>query len=70
MSPSLPRPAVPPRTDVVVAAVFLVLSLAQVLIAPIASPVASVVIAVGSTVPLAWRRVFPATVALAATRSG
>ena len=67
MSPSLPRPAVPPRIDVVVAAVFLVLSLAQVLIAPIASPVASVVIAVGSTVPLAWRRVFPATVALAAT---
>jgi signal transduction histidine kinase len=65
--PSLPRSVVPPRADVVLAAVFLVLSLVQVLVAPIASPAVSVLVAVGSTVPLAWRRVFPATVALAAT---
>jgi signal transduction histidine kinase len=65
--PSLPRPAVPPRGDVVLAAVFLLLSLVQVLVAPIASPAVSVLVAVGSTLPLAWRRVFPASAALMTT---
>ncbi|UOY01553.1 sensor histidine kinase [Blastococcus sp. PRF04-17] len=67
MTPSLPRPAVPPRADVVVAAVFLGLSLAQIAIAPIASPPVSVAVALGSTVPLAFRRVAPATAALTMT---
>ena len=66
--PSRPRPARPPRIDVVLAAVFLVLSLAQVAVEPIAAPALSVVVAVGSTVPLAWRRVYPATAALADDR--
>ena len=60
----MPRP---PRADVVLAAVFLAASLTQVVIAPIAAPAASVLIAVGSTVPLAWRRVFPVAVALTTT---
>ena len=57
----------PPRTDVVLAAVLLVLSLAQIVVAPIASPVLSVVLAIGSTVPLAWRRLHPAAAALVMT---
>ncbi|TFV70553.1 sensor histidine kinase [Blastococcus sp. CT_GayMR19] len=67
MIPSLPRPAVPPRADVVLAAVFLALSLLQVVLAPIASPVVSVLVAAGSTLPLAWRRVHPAVAALTMT---
>ena len=49
------------------AAVFLGLSLAQVVIAPITTPALSVLIAVGSTVPLAWRRVYPVAAALTTT---
>ena len=67
MAPSLPRPTRPPRVDVAVAAVFLVASLVQVLLEPIASPAASVLVAVGSTLPLAVRRVFPTAAALAQT---
>jgi signal transduction histidine kinase len=57
----------PPRADVVLAAVFLVLSLAQVVVEPLTSPALSVGIAVGSTVPLAWRRVHPVPAALTMT---
>jgi signal transduction histidine kinase len=67
VTPTRTRPAQPPRDDAVLAAVFLVLSLVQVAVAPIAGPVTSVVIAVGSTLPLAWRRTYPAAAALAGT---
>ena len=60
-------PALPPWSDVVLAAAFLAVSLAQVAVAPIASPFVSVLVALGATVPLAWRRVAPATAALAGT---
>lgn len=49
------------------AAVFLGLSLAQVVIAPITTPALSAVVAVGSSVPLAWRRVHPVAAALTMT---
>ncbi|MGY1808456.1 sensor histidine kinase [Blastococcus sp. SYSU D00669] len=58
---------VPPRADVLVAAAFLAASLAQVAIAPIASPAVSVLVAFAITVPLAWRRVQPAAAALVVT---
>jgi signal transduction histidine kinase len=51
----------------VLAAVFLGASLAQIAIEPIASPAVSLLVAVGSTVPVAWRRVLPAAAALAMT---
>lgn len=57
----------PPWSDVVLAGGFLAVSLAQVVVEPIASPAVSLVVAVGSTAPLAWRRVAPATAALAGT---
>jgi signal transduction histidine kinase len=48
--------------------VFLVLSLAQVAVDPITDPPAlSYVVAVGSALPLAWRRVHPAAAALTMT---
>jgi signal transduction histidine kinase len=51
-----------------VAAVFLVLSLAQVALDPITDlPALSFVVAVGSTLPLAWRRVHPVAAALTMT---
>lgn len=56
----------PPRVDVVLAAAVLVLSLAQVAVAPItATAWLSVVIALGFSLPLAWRRVHPVAAALA-----
>ncbi|MGH2958630.1 MAG: DUF7134 domain-containing protein, partial [Solirubrobacterales bacterium] len=56
------------RGDVLLAAVFTAVSVAQVLIWPIADPMATgVVIALGSTLPLAWRRTYPAAAALAGT---
>ncbi|WP_116453162.1 sensor histidine kinase [Blastococcus litoris] len=67
MAPSQPRPVLPPRSDVVLAAVLCALSLVQVAVAPIASPVVSALVAVGSTAPLAWRRVLPSTAALVMT---
>jgi signal transduction histidine kinase len=57
----------PPRADVLLAAGFLAASLVQVVLAPIAAPGLSVLVAVGSTVPLAWRRVQPAAAALVGT---
>ena len=68
MNPSPIRPTRPPRADVVLAAVFLVLSLAQVALDPITDPPwLSFVVAVGSALPLAWRRVHPVAAALTMT---
>jgi signal transduction histidine kinase len=47
--------------------VLLVLSLAQIAVAPIAGAVVSLLVAVGSTLPVAWRRVYPAGAALTMT---
>jgi signal transduction histidine kinase len=52
---------------VLLAVGFLLASLVQVAISPIASPAVSVLVAVVSTVPLAWRRMRPAAAALAGT---
>jgi signal transduction histidine kinase len=52
---------------VLLAAGFLAASLVQVAVAPIAAPALSVLVAVVSTVPLAWRRVLPAAAALVGT---
>jgi signal transduction histidine kinase len=57
----------PPRADVLLAAAFLAASLVQVALAPIATPAVSVLVAVLSTVPLAWRRAQPALAALVGT---
>ena len=55
----------PPPADAVVAAAFLVLSLGQIAVQPItATPLLSVVIALGFALPLAWRRVYPVPAAL------
>jgi signal transduction histidine kinase len=67
VDPSRRRPALPPWSDVVLAGAFLAVSLAQVAVEPIAGPGTSVLVAVGSTVPLAWRRVAPSAAALAGT---
>ncbi|MGY1604798.1 sensor histidine kinase [Geodermatophilus sp. SYSU D00815] len=58
---------VPPRADVLLAAGFVAASLAQVAIAPVASPAVSVLVAFAIPLPLAWRRVQPAAAALAMT---
>ena len=60
MSGSVRTWARPPRADVLLAAGFLAASLAQVALAPIASPAVSVLVAVLSTLPVAWRRTHPA----------
>src|SRR3954467_7300026 len=57
----------PPRGDVLLAAGFLAVSLVQVVVAPIAAPAVSVLVAVVSTVPLAWRRACPSAAALVGT---
>ena len=57
----------PPRADVLLAAGFLVVSLVQVVVVPIAAPAVSVLVAVVSTVPLAWRRAWPSAAALVGT---
>ncbi|TFV63437.1 UNVERIFIED_ORG: sensor histidine kinase [Bacillus sp. AZ43] len=67
MDESRRGPALPVWSDVVLAAAFLAVSAAQIAVAPIADPVVSVLVALGSTVPLAWRRTAPATAALAIT---
>ena len=62
------RPTRPPRADVVLAAVFLVVSLTQVALDPITDPAAlSYVVALGSALPVAWRRVQPVLAALVMT---
>ncbi|WP_083501919.1 sensor histidine kinase [Sphaerimonospora mesophila] len=55
----------PQGIDAILAALFCGASLAQVVVAPIASLPVSVLVAVGSTVPLAWRRRHPVIAALA-----
>jgi signal transduction histidine kinase len=52
---------------VLLAAGFLVVSLVQVVVAPIAAPAVSVLVAGVSTVPLAWRRARPSAAALVGT---
>lgn len=54
----------PARSDVLVAGGFCAVSLLQVAVEPIASTAVSVLVALWSTLPLAWRRIFPATAAL------
>jgi signal transduction histidine kinase len=62
------RPARPLPADTALAAGFLAVALAQVAVAPITDPAAlSVVVALGSCLPLAWRRTAPATAAVAGT---
>ncbi|MDQ3092707.1 MAG: hypothetical protein M3R46_13835, partial [Actinomycetota bacterium] len=55
----------PHRVDGVLAAAFCAVSLLQVLLDPIGSLPASVLVAIGSTLPLAWRRRRPVAAALA-----
>ena len=57
----------PPRTDVVLALALAVPSLAQVLLVPIAPRAVGVLVALGSTLPIAWRRVNPSAAAVAGT---
>ena len=65
---SRPRLARPLPADAALAAGFLAVALAQVAVEPITDPAAlSVVVALGSCLPLAWRRTAPATAALAGT---
>ena len=59
------RPVAPPWSDVVLAGAFLAVSLAQVTVEPIAGPGTSVLVAILSCVPLAWRRVAPTAAAFA-----
>jgi signal transduction histidine kinase len=55
----------PRRTDILLAAALLVPSLVQVLAVPIAPPVVGVIVALGSMLPIAWRRVRPVHAAVA-----
>jgi signal transduction histidine kinase len=57
----------PPRADILLAAALAVPSLAQVLIVPIAPRAVGVIVALGSTVPIAWRRTNPVAAALVGT---
>lgn len=60
-------PVRPPRGDVVLAGTLCALSLAQVLEEPIAGPVVSVLVAVVSTAPLAFRSIHPVVAAVVGT---
>jgi signal transduction histidine kinase len=57
----------PRRDDALLAAALAIPSLVQVLVAPIAPRAVGVLIALACTVPLAWRRAYPAAAALAGT---
>jgi signal transduction histidine kinase len=57
----------PRRDDALIAAALAVPSLIQVLVAPIAPRAVGVLIALACTVPLAWRRTYPAAAALVGT---
>jgi signal transduction histidine kinase len=54
------------RADVILALVFVAISFVQIAIASIASVPAEIAIVLGTTLPLAWRRQFPAAAALIA----
>jgi signal transduction histidine kinase len=56
----------PHRTDALIAAALAIPSLVQVLVAPIAPRPVGVLIALANTVPIAWRRRYPAAAALTA----
>ncbi len=60
----MPTLTAPPRRDVGLMLLFLVPSLAQVLLVPIAPRPVGVVVALLSVVPLAWRRTHPAAAAV------
>ena len=55
------------RTDAVVAAALAAVSLAQVLVFPIAPPAVGVVIALASTIPIAFRRSYPVAALIVGT---
>jgi signal transduction histidine kinase len=55
----------PPRNDVLLALALAVPSLVQVLAVPIAPRAVGVIVALGSTLPIAWRRVYPSGAAVA-----
>ncbi len=57
----------PRRDDALIAAALAVPSLVQVLVAPIAPRAVGVLIALACTVPLAWRRTYPAAAVLVGT---
>lgn len=68
MEPARHRGWRPLWSDVVLAAGFLAVALAQLAVEPITRPAAlSLLVALGSTLPLAWRRTAPATAAVAGT---
>lgn len=68
VDPARHRPARPLPADAALAAGLLAVALAQVAVDPITTPAAlSVVVALGSCLPLAWRRTAPVTAALAGT---
>ena len=56
----------PHRTDALIAAALAIPSLVQVLVAPIAPRPVGVLIALANTVPIAWRRMYPAAAAVTA----
>src|SRR4051794_16904049 len=64
----MPVPAagrwMPSRLDIALAALFLLPSLAQVLLDPIASRPVGTLFAIASVLPLAWRRLHPAAAAV------
>ena len=64
---SRPRLSPPRRDDAMIAAALAVASLVQVLVAPIAPRPVGVLIALATTLPVAWRRVHPAGAALVAS---
>jgi len=57
------------RPDALLATVFVVVGLVQMLVVPIADPAVAVLYVVGSTAPLAWRRTHPVGAALASEDS-
>src|SRR4051812_17642322 len=57
----------PPRSDLVLALALAIPSVIQVLLVPIAPRGVGVIVALGSTLPIAWRRAHPAGAALAGT---
>src|SRR4051794_2016167 len=57
----------PQRADALLAAALAIPSLVQVLAAPIAPRAVGVLVALGSTLPIAWQRTHPAAAAVAGT---